>query len=70
MNVRLVELDLVPLLSEVNPAGDDATEKSGQKYQYGFQHLIRPQKYFQPAPAGGEWLSQGHQNIPRRGVQP
>jgi hypothetical protein len=70
MNVRLVEFHLIPLLSEENPAGDDATEKSSQKYRDGFQHLIRPQKYFQPAPAGGEWLNQGHQNTPRRGVQP
>ena len=70
MNVRLVELDLVPLLSEVNPAGNDAAEKSGQKYYDGFQHLVRPQKHSQPAPARGEWLIQGHQYVPCWGLQP
>lgn len=70
MNVRLVELDLLPLLPEVNPAGNDATDKPGQKYQSGFQHLIRPQKHSQPAPAGGEQLRQRHQQIPQRDPQP
>ncbi|MGA8183181.1 MAG: hypothetical protein WB819_06010 [Terriglobia bacterium] len=65
MNVRLVEFDLVPLLSEVKPASNDATEKSGQKYQDGIQHFVRPQMHSQPAPARGEGLSQCHQYVPR-----
>jgi hypothetical protein len=52
MNVRLVDLDLVLLLLEINPASYDAADKSGQKYDNGFQHFTRSQVHFHPAPAG------------------
>ena len=56
MNVRLVKLDLVLLLSEMNPAGDDATDKTGQKNDNGIQHFIHPEKHSQPTPDMGEGL--------------
>jgi hypothetical protein len=70
MNVRLVKFDLGLLLLEMYSASADATDKSGQKYDNGFQHFIRPQKHFQPAPAGVESLNQSQPNSPRRSSQP
>lgn len=48
MNVRLVELDLVPLLPETNPASDNAADKPGQKYNDGFQHFCPSAEAFPP----------------------
>ena len=70
MNVRLVEFDLVLLLLEMNSAGNDATDKSGQKYNNGFQHFTRSQKYFHPAPADVGSLNQRHPNTPVKSPEP
>ena len=70
MNVRLVEFDLVLLLLEMNSAGNDATDKSGQKYNNGFQHFTRSQKHFHPAPADVGSLNQRHSNTPGRSPEP
>jgi hypothetical protein len=39
MYIRLIELDFLPLLPEMDSAGGDATDEPDQKYGNGIQHF-------------------------------